>query len=159
MSPKEKIAAMNKVFSKCLEIADAKGRDYSGDDGLGNFKTFGWKGIVVRLEDKMQRLIQFAKTGSFKVKDESVEDTLLDQINYACLCLIMYREEKNQAGPAATEKDFDSPIGACNDRVTIKKPVMDETSLRFKAMLDNVIIMQSGPIFPLRGGYTFKLKL
>jgi hypothetical protein len=95
ITPHEKTAAMEKIFAHALEIAIAKGHDYSGiEDGMKNFRTFGWKGIVVRLEDKMQRLINFAKSDEMKVKDESVEDTLLDLINYAALCIIMRSEEK-----------------------------------------------------------------
>lgn len=157
MTPADKIFAMEKIFTTALTLASKKGRDYSGnDDGLGNFRTFGWKGIVVRLEDKMQRVIQFCKTGSFKVKDESVEDTLLDLINYAALTLIMYREEnKNQAG-CATEKTFETFVGTCGDKVGIKKPVLDEKSLRFKNMLDNIFLqsMLNNPIY-LRTGRIF----
>jgi len=96
MTPADKILAMEDIFKTALDLASKKGLDYSGNsDGLRNFKTFGWKGIVVRLEDKMQRIIQFCKTGSFKVKDESIKDTLIDLINYAALTLIMYQEENN----------------------------------------------------------------
>ena len=97
MTPQAKIDKMRDIFEGCLNIAKAKGRDYSGDqDGMKNFRTFGWKGIVVRLNDKMERIVQFAKSGSFQVKDESIEDTLKDLINYAALTLIMYREEQQK---------------------------------------------------------------
>ncbi len=157
MTPAQKIENMEAIFRKCLILASKKGRDYSGDtDGLSNFRTFGWKGIVVRLEDKMKRVIQFVKAGSFRVKEESIEDTLLDLINYAALTLIMYREEnKNQAG-CATEKTFETPVGTCGDKVGIKKPVLDEKSLRFKNMLDNIFLqsMLNNPIY-LRTGRIF----
>jgi hypothetical protein len=86
MTPADKIEKMRAIFNKALLLAADKGHDYSGtEDGMGNFRTFGWKGIVVRLDDKMQRLIQFCKGGTLKVKTESVEDTLIDLINYAAL--------------------------------------------------------------------------
>ena len=42
-------------------------------------------GFLVRLTDKMSRLVTFAQGNNFKVLDESVTDTLLDTINYAIL--------------------------------------------------------------------------
>ena len=90
------------------------------------------------------------------MKDESVEDTLLDLINYAALTLIMYREEnKNQAGPA-DEKTFETPVGTCGDKVNIGKPALDEKSLRFKNMLTNICLqsMLNNPIY-LRTGRRF----
>lgn len=84
----EKIAACRAIFDKCIEILDAKGRDYSGtEDGMGNFKDFGWKGIVVRLGDKYHRLKNLTKSQA--AVDESIEDTLYDTINYAVLALVM----------------------------------------------------------------------
>jgi hypothetical protein len=50
----------------------------------------------VRMTDKMSRLAQFTKNGELKVKDESLEDTLVDLINYAVL-LRAYTIEKAQA--------------------------------------------------------------
>lgn len=101
MTPEDKIEKMRMIFNRALMLASAKGHDYSGStDGMGNFRTFGWKGIVVRLDDKMQRLIQFCKQGELKVKTESVEDTLTDLINYAALTLIQYREENRAQSPA-----------------------------------------------------------
>ena len=96
MTPAEKLLEMEKIFDGALALAAKKGRDYSGsDDGLKNFRTFGWKGIVVRLEDKMQRLIHFSKSESLLVTDESIEDTLVDLINYAALTLIMKRDQED----------------------------------------------------------------
>lgn len=89
MNHDEKIAACRAIFNTCLEVLDAKGRDYSGtEDGMGNFKDFGWKGIVVRLGDKYHRLKNLTKAEA-AVANESVEDTLYDTINYAALALVM----------------------------------------------------------------------
>lgn len=88
MNHDEKIAACRAIFNTCLEVLDAKGRDYSGtEDGMGNFKDFGWKGIVVRLGDKYHRLKNLTKAEA--TVNESVEDTLYDTINYAALALVM----------------------------------------------------------------------
>ena len=84
----EKIDACREIFDNCVKILDAKGRDYSGtEDGMGNFKDFGWKGIIVRLGDKYHRLKNLTKAEA--AVNESVEDTLYDTINYAALALVM----------------------------------------------------------------------
>lgn len=79
--------------TELLPMLRAKGHDYSGNaNSFGNLSDFGWQGVVVRLGDKYHRLKNFAKAGELKVKDESIEDTLKDMINYAFFCLIMRRQ-------------------------------------------------------------------
>ncbi len=76
-----------------------KNSDYNPtEDPLANFKmcaAFGiepWKGILVRITDKIARLQSFARKGKYQVQDEKVEDTLKDLATYAILCLIVYQE-------------------------------------------------------------------
>ena len=52
------------------------------------------KGLLVRMTDKMSRLSTFCQEGEFKVKDESLRDTILDTINYGIL-LYAYVTSKN----------------------------------------------------------------
>jgi len=112
MTPNDKILNMKRIFDAALNLAALKSSDYSGDtDSMQNFRAFGWKGIVVRLSDKIQRLIQFSKKETFKVKDESMEDTLLDIINYAALTLIMYREGKKMSGSGGPPLYSEAPVG------------------------------------------------
>lgn len=89
------------VLNELAEIHSRKNRDYAGDDPLSNFRMCekagiaAWKGIAVRLTDKICRVLHFAKREEFEVKDENVEDTLKDIAVYAILCIITYRERKN----------------------------------------------------------------
>ena len=92
MTHDDKMKQLEGIFNKCLEIADAKGRDYSGTtDGMGNFRDFGWRGIVVRLGDKYHRIKNLIMNQGMTraVHDESIDDTLRDLINYAALALVM----------------------------------------------------------------------
>ena len=91
--------AFNKLLEDMLKIHDAKNEDYSG--ALSLYQNFmetadigvePWKGIVVRMTDKFCRLKGFAKRGSLEVKDESIEDTLIDMANYSLLCILVRRE-------------------------------------------------------------------
>jgi hypothetical protein len=84
------------IVIELSEIRAKKGHDYSGtEDTLENQREFGWRGVVIRNHDKQKRLSHFIKSGGvLKVSDESIEDTMLDQINYALFSLILYRQEK-----------------------------------------------------------------
>lgn len=81
---------------KMQKIAIEKNSDYSGfsQNALANFyrveelniATVG-QSFLVRMSDKFSRLLSFSKKGSLLVKDESIEDTLLDWANYNILFL------------------------------------------------------------------------
>lgn len=96
----------NEDFEDLLNIMrnlyESKSHDYApGDDRFANFRLSelsgipAWKGIIIRMGDKFSRISEFAKKESLEVKDESVEDTLIDLANYSLLCLLAYYEYKN----------------------------------------------------------------
>ena len=75
-----------KLAHKALSLMSKKNADYAAqNDPYKNFRTFGRFGILVRLSDKLSRLQTFEERGRFSVKDESVEDTALDILNYVVL--------------------------------------------------------------------------
>lgn len=81
------IALQKQLCDKAREVMQAKNADYaSTDDPFKNFRRRGRRGILTRLEDKFERLDTFCDRGKFDV-DESLEDTVLDIINYAVLFL------------------------------------------------------------------------
>ena len=92
------------ILDELKELHSNKNRDYAGDDPLSNLRMCekgglpGWKGVIVRLTDKISRLLTFMKKEQFQVKDESVEDTLRDAAIYSVLGLILYRESKISKG-------------------------------------------------------------
>jgi len=92
------------LLKKMAEVHSAKNHDYAmGGDPLSNFKLAGafgvppFVGVMVRMSDKWSRLIsliQKGRAGNPEVKEESIEDTLLDLANYALLAIILLREGK-----------------------------------------------------------------
>ena len=62
------------------------------------YQKFGMESVIIRLSDKLNRLESLTRSNVQLVKDESVNDTLLDLANYALLALV---ERKFEAG------DFD----------------------------------------------------
>lgn len=74
--------ALRNVFDRCAEIGKRKSHDYgaSGDA----IAMAGIRGVVIRNLDKQLRCMSLTEPGhETAVKDESLRDTLMDQINYA----------------------------------------------------------------------------
>ena len=53
-------------------------------------------GIVTRMLDKLARISSFIKNGELQVKDESVEDTLLDLANYSIILSAFIKDKNRQ---------------------------------------------------------------
>ena len=80
------------ILYKMKAVYEAKDSDYSENDlPMGNLiesKELGiqpWKGVLLRIGDKKRRIGSFLNKESFKVKDEAVDDTLIDMANYSFL--------------------------------------------------------------------------
>jgi hypothetical protein len=95
---------MEETFSKCLEIARRKNNDYGGSNSnpyqnFSNSEIVGVsveKGIMVRMMDKVSRISTLLEKEA-QVKDESIQDTLDDLINYTAI-LKSYLKDKKVSG-------------------------------------------------------------
>lgn len=87
-----------------VEVTKAKNADYTGGSGdpFANFKQVGnfiqvegvtEIGFFTRMSDKFSRIGSFITKGVLMVKDESVEDTLIDLANY-CILFAGYLRSK-----------------------------------------------------------------
>ena len=98
---------VEKIFNdEALKLINSKNEDYaSPQDNYANFRMVEfsglptWVGVHVRLQDKISRLNgfvrRFIETGNISsAVDESMEDTLLDTINYSAIMLDTYRQYK-----------------------------------------------------------------
>ena len=73
-----------------------KNKDY-GDA----FANYGPIGVIVRIGDKIQRLMSITKITM--VKDESVRDTLIDLHNYAAMAVMLLDNDKLPISPINTK--------------------------------------------------------
>jgi hypothetical protein len=80
-----RVEQMKEIQQKGLELFERKNKDY-GDA----FAKFGTVGVLVRIEDKIQRAISISKNGITLVDDEGLNDTLLDLHNYAAMALMLH---------------------------------------------------------------------
>lgn len=90
---------------KMVAITKAKNADYTGNDPdpFSNFSRVAGLGIcsveqgfLVRMTDKLSRISSFVQKGVLQVKDESVEDTLLDLANYSLLMAGYIKAEREK---------------------------------------------------------------
>ena len=82
-----KVARHYSICHKLNQVYKAKNHDY-GDSFGDTYKKLGIISAVTRLSDKMNRLMSLAVSHDAQVKDEKIEDTLLDMANYAIMTLI-----------------------------------------------------------------------
>tara|TARA_X000000950_G_C13905838_1_gene656797 strand:+ start:66 stop:335 length:270 start_codon:yes stop_codon:yes gene_type:complete len=83
----DRVKQMKTIQEKCLEVFKKKNHDY-GDA----FARYGTIGVLMRMEDKLQRLRSIDKKKVQLVNDESLRDTLLDLHNYAAMALMLLDE-------------------------------------------------------------------
>ena len=83
------------ICQKLNQVYKAKNHDY-GDSFGDTYKKLGIISAVTRLSDKMNRLMSLAVSHDAQVKDEKIEDTLLDMANYAIMTLIELGYEVNE---------------------------------------------------------------
>lgn len=83
-----RIEQMEKIQKEGLQLFEKKNKDY-GDA----FAKYGTVGVLIRMEDKLQRSISISNSGINLVDSESMRDTLLDLHNYAAMALMLMDEK------------------------------------------------------------------
>ena len=88
-----RVEQMKTVQAVGLELFTRKNIDY-GDA----FAKYGVIGVLMRIEDKIQRSMSITKSGVVLVNDEGIRDTLLDLHNYAAMAIMLLdeKEEKDE---------------------------------------------------------------
>src|SRR6266404_8676235 len=101
MNRKEFRKDIEQTFAKCLLIVDKKNHDYSGTtDPFGSFRNAAIAGVgvkqalVLAVVQKVSRLGNLLQRPA-KVVSESMEDTIMDCINYLAI-LLAWLHSKNE---------------------------------------------------------------
>ena len=79
-----RVEQMKQIQKEGLDLFTKKNIDY-GDA----FAKYGFIGVLMRIEDKIQRSLSITKNGITLVNDEGMRDTLLDLHNYAAMALML----------------------------------------------------------------------
>lgn len=80
------------ILENMHEVYKAKNADYGNSFGV-QFDKFGLLSLVIRLNDKLARLEQLVSNDT-QVKDEKIEDTILDACNYCAMALVELQKQK-----------------------------------------------------------------
>ena len=86
-SQKNRVEQMKIIQNEALELFTKKNIDY-GDA----FAKYGVIGVLMRIEDKLQRSMSITKNGVNLINDEGIKDTLIDLHNYAAMALMLLNE-------------------------------------------------------------------
>jgi len=79
-----RVEQMKKIQNEALELFTKKNIDY-GDA----FAKYGLIGVLMRIEDKLQRTMSITKNGVNLINDERIRDTLIDLHNYSAMTLML----------------------------------------------------------------------
>ena len=85
-----RITQMIDVQNEALELFKKKNTDY-GD----SFANYGSVGVIIRMGDKIKRLVSITNRGVNLVNNESLRDTLIDLHNYAAMAIMLIDENKD----------------------------------------------------------------
>lgn len=116
------------MFETSMALIDKKGADYNRDQQQSGDTLFNLKvcevlgivpsteeGILVRLSDKLMRLISLTKPGrEAAVKDESVEDTIRDIHNYTDYLGLIWRLRRRDTAKLAGLAGLGGVAGSIN---------------------------------------------
>lgn len=95
-----RIEQMEMIQSEALELFTRKNADY-GDA----FANYGSVGVIVRMGDKIQRLVSVTNRSVSLIDSESLRDTLIDLHNYAAMAIMLIDETNKNKN---TKHDFTS---------------------------------------------------
>ena len=77
-------ANAREIFEACIALLIRKQRDY----GRENIAYFGEMGVIIRLNDKQERLNKLVKRKQ-EPANEPLKDTYMDKINYCAIALLI----------------------------------------------------------------------
>ena len=77
---------------------------YKNLEGVERIGIEAWRGIVIRLMDKFERVEQYCTNGELAIKSEGMEDTFKDIAVYSTLAMILFRKQQDEALKHSTQR-------------------------------------------------------
>ena len=88
MNKSSRESRMRKIQEGAMETFKKKNKDY-GDA----FAKYGTLGVLMRMGDKIDRMVSITKNDICLVRDESLRDTLIDLHNYSAMAIMLLDED------------------------------------------------------------------
>ncbi len=83
-----RVEKFKRIQNNGLELFKKKNADY------GNaFEQYGTIGVLMRIQDKLQRYVSITNKNVQLVDDETLQDTLIDLHNYSAMAILLYNEQ------------------------------------------------------------------
>jgi hypothetical protein len=91
LSQTDYLKRFKEITEEMYQTTSRKNSDYaSPNDAFRNFRDFGLLGVLVRMSDKFARLkTALYEKREFKIKDETIKDTVTDLAVYSVILRIM----------------------------------------------------------------------
>ena len=83
-----RVKQLQSIQHQAKNLFEKKNKDY-GDA----FATYGTVGVLVRIGDKINRLVNITANGIALINNEGLRDTLIDLHNYAAMAIMLLDEE------------------------------------------------------------------
>jgi hypothetical protein len=83
----DRVEQLKAIQAEALALFTKKNADY-GDA----FAKFGVIGVLMRIEDKIQRALSITKNGINLIDDETLRDTMIDLHNYSAMTMMLMDE-------------------------------------------------------------------
>lgn len=154
-------SVIQQIFTDCYELLQSKNADYTkinADDPFYNFKQEGVQhflennkidvidatslGILIRLNDKARRISNLLLTGNVAILTESIEDTLLDQINYSAilLCWLKIQRIKESQEVAGGPKTYsqDRMMEVLEENTRLSKQCQQMMNKHIETLADEI---------------------
>ena len=87
MNTENRVHQMKTIQAEALELFKKKNVDYSDA-----FATYGTIGVLMRINEKVQRAMSITSNGITLLNNESLRDTLIDLHNYSAMSLMLIDE-------------------------------------------------------------------
>ena len=84
-----RVEQLQSIQHQAKNLFEKKNKDY-GDA----FATYGTVGVLVRIGDKINRLVNITANGIALINNEGLRDTLIDLHNYAAMAIILMDAEE-----------------------------------------------------------------
>lgn len=92
-----RVSQLARIQLEALELFARKNRDY-GD----SFASYGPVGVIVRLNQKIARMVSVSRRGATLMNDELLRGIMIDVMNYAAMCVMCHDDVNKENTPPAT---------------------------------------------------------
>ena len=100
---------------QAYQVMESKNHDYAGAGGESPFRNFTSpealgiatteQGILIRMTDKLNRLVTFCRDGKLEVANETARDAIIDIVNYSVILAAYMNTRGMTQAPQDTQED------------------------------------------------------